>query len=260
MNPHPPYPGPSGPNQARVYNYLLGGRDNIAVDRESAERALAKVPELRWVAQQNRLFLGRAVRFMVGAGVRQFLDIGSGLPSQGNVHEVASDAAPGARTVYVDNDPIALAHMKAMVADERDTLVVGADLMDPTTVLTEAAEFLDFDQPVGLLYLQVLHVVPNDSGVYDAVARVRNAIPPGSFMGVSHVVRDSTGGMLPALAKTMRLPGVPRTIAEVVEFFGDLEVLEPGLVPFQDWRPEKRVTPTKGAATWNYGGVAYKHP
>lgn len=233
------------PSAARMYDYFLGGSHNFAVDREAAQAMIAAVPESPLVAQANRAFLRRAVRFLVEAGVRQFLDIGSGLPTQENVHEVAQRAAPGSRVIYVDNDPIVLAHARALLADNPLTTVVQADLREPETILghPEVKARIDFTQPVGLLLLAILHFIPDEERPAEIVARLRAPLAPGSYLAISHghrgeVTQDVEDQVRSAYGRTGAGDIIPRGAAEVTAFFAGTELVGPGLVQVADWRAD----------------------
>jgi trans-aconitate methyltransferase len=229
-------------HQARVYNYLLGGKDHFAVDREVGERILQASPDLAVMNQANRAFLGRAVRFLAAeAGIRQFLDIGTGIPSAGNTHEVAQGVAPESRVVYVDNDPIVLAHARALLASapEGRTAYLDADANDPDTIVARAAETLDFSQPVAITLLFILQVIGDP---YALTSRLLRAVPPGSYLAISVPASDiqpeTQAEMVRRLAKDV--PDITITFrrhAEVERFFSDLELLAPGVVPVNHWRP-----------------------
>ena len=179
--------------QARIYDYLLGGKDNFAADREAAVQAIAVFPGLAAWARNNRAFLARAVRYLVSeAGVRQFLDIGTGLPTAENTHQVAQRIAPGSRVVYVDNDPVVLVHAQALLTSspEGATAYIKADLRDPETILTAAAATLDFTRPVALMLLAILHVIPSADDPWEIVARIMAALPSGSYLAISHPASD----------------------------------------------------------------------
>lgn len=234
----------SAPSGARTYDYLLGGSHNFAADRVMADQVELAVPGIRHAARLNRAFLARAVRFMVDTGIRQFLDIGSGIPTVGNVHEIAQQEAPDSRVVYVDRDPIAVAHSELMLADNERAGIVEADMREPDSVLTNVVtrELLDFDQPVGLLFLLVLHWIPDADDPAALVARYREALAPGSYLAVTHMTDDIQEDKISAVAGVVnnsRGAGqvFPRTRTEIATMFGDFELLEPGLVPTGTWRP-----------------------
>jgi hypothetical protein len=258
------------PNIARVYDYHLGGKDNFAVDREMAELALRQVPEANALGQANRGFLRRAVRYMVmQAGVRQFLDIGSGLPTQGNVHEVAQEAEPRARVVYVDNDPVVLVHARALLGSASGTEIITADLRSPEDIIDNprVRKFIDFDQPVGLLLISILHHVNDDEDPLGITDRLRAPLAPGSHMAISHFcnpgsARPEDAALAVECEKLFTEKfgtGRWRTPEEIIAYFGDFELLEPGLVPMPHWRPDvgyQRKLP--GAFYRSQAGVARK--
>jgi hypothetical protein len=258
------------PNPARIYDYLLGGKDNFPADREVAEQMLAIAPVAREVVEDNRSFLRRAVEVLTGeAGIRQFIDLGSGLPTQGNVHEIAQAAAPEARVVYVDNDPMVVAHSRALLAGD-NTVAIEGDLRRPGEILDhpEVRELIDFDRPVALLLLAILHFIPDDQDPYGIVARYTDALPAGSHLAISHGTRDiperpdlspeemaDMGAKVEQLYQLTTASLVTRTLAEVERFFDGLELLEPGVVEIQRWRPDGRSSLLPGGF---YGGVARK--
>jgi len=245
---------------ARMYDYYLGGKDNFAADREAADHVLAAAPEVRPIARENRRFLQRGVRYLAEQGVTQFLDIGTGLPTQGNVHEIAQAHEPSARVVYVDNDPIVLVHARALLATGSATRVVTADLRDPDAVMRAADELLDLSRPYALLLAAVLHFIPDTDHPHDVVAGYRDALPAGSHLLISHVTGDtrpqSSAGAAAAYRNT-RNPATLRTVEDIASFFGDLELVDPGLVRVPLWRPD---APTSADAEeiWMYGGIARK--
>jgi SAM-dependent methyltransferase len=236
---------PTVPSVARIYDYLLGGKDNFASDRAAATKLLELTPNAREGVRANRRFLSRAVHLLVEAGVRQFLDIGAGLPTQENVHQVALRAAPDARVVYVDNDPIVLTHGRALLADNDQTIVVDGDLRQPEAILSDPRirEHLDFDQPVGLLMLAVLHFIPDDDIAESVIATLRDQLVPGSGLVVSHLSfgdldEDKLREGRELYSRTSAGSATPRPRAQILRFFDGFEIVEPGLVPTEDWRPE----------------------
>ena len=259
----------SVPNPARIYDYLLGGKDNYPADREVAEQVLAIAPVARDIVRDNRAFLRRAVRFLTGeAGIRQFIDLGSGLPTQGNVHEVAQAIAPDARVVYVDNDPMVVTHARALLAGD-NTLAIEGDLRKPDEVVghPEVRELIDFDQPVALLLLAILHFIPDDQEPLAIMARFRDALPAGSYLAISHGTRDiparsdmsaeamaEMGTRVEELYQETTAFIVTRTREQVARFFDGFELVEPGLVEIQRWRPEEPSLLPGGF----YGGVGRK--
>lgn len=233
----------SVPSAARVYDYLLGGAHNFAVDRLMGDKAEEMMPNSRSAARLNRAFLRRAVRYMTDQGVRQFLDIGSGIPTVANVHEVAQDEAPSSRVVYVDRDPVAVAHGELIVAGNDRVGVLQADMRDPESILgsAEVKRLLDFDEPIGLLMLFMVHWVPDDADPQGLLKRYREALPSGSFLAISHMAGDHVNEEARAVTDRMAQSGgggvAYRDRAEIESFFGDFELVEPGLVKYAEWRP-----------------------
>lgn len=232
------------PSPARVYDYYLGGSHNYAVDRETARQIVRLVPETPRFARANRSFLRRAVEYLVAAGIRQFLDIGSGIPTAGNVHEIAQRAAPDARVTYVDIDPIAVAHSRAILAGNDRVAVVQDDLRTPERVLSdpELVRVLDLDQPVAILMISLLHFVPDSDDPAGVIARYRDAVAAGSYLALSHIRRvpDPPADGLKTLEiyKRIGAPLTPRRDAELRAFFAGFDLVPPGLVALQEWRPE----------------------
>ncbi len=248
---------------ARVYDYWLGGKDNFAADREAAERVLAATPGLRFRVQANRAFLARAARYLAGeAGIRQFLDIGTGIPSANNTHEVAQAVAPDARVVYVDNDPIVLVHARALLAStpQGSTQYVEGDVRDAGPILEAAASSLDFTRPVALMLLGIMHLVQDSEDPYGVVAGLMAALPAGSYLALSHPAIDIN----PAQAEAQRrynervsTPQTLRTREQVARFFDGLELVPPGLSYVHAWRPDPGDSADPDA-TSAHGGVARK--
>ncbi|HYB88743.1 MAG TPA: SAM-dependent methyltransferase [Streptosporangiaceae bacterium] len=245
---------------ARVYNYWLGGKDNFAADRELAERFIAADPAVIAGVRANRAFLGRAVHFLVAdAGIRQFLDIGTGIPTASNTHQVAQRAAPASRVVYVDNDPIVLSHARALLTSNPPgvTDYVDADLRDTATILAEAARTLDLAQPVAVMLVGIMHCVPDDDDPAGIVATLMDAIPPGSYLVISHPASDiqveamAAGSAL--LNEALAGPITFRGRAEVARLFDGLELVEPGLVSTSQWRSGAGAKPLNA-----WAGVARK--
>jgi SAM-dependent methyltransferase len=251
------------PHIARIYNYWLGGKDNFAVDREAAERVMRATPAILPGVRANRAFLGRAVRHLAArAGIRQFLDIGTGIPSADNTHEVAQAAAPDSRVVYVDNDPIVLAHARALLTSVTGTTAyLDADVRDPKAIVAGAAETLDFGQPVAVMLIAIMHCVPDEDDPYGIVQTLLDALPSGSYLVLSQPAKD----MVPeqsaeaeaTLTRAMRQQVQFRTHAEVSRFFDGLELIDPGVVHLPDWRPDGPVDPD-GPVTAMWGGVGRK--
>ncbi|MFD8410567.1 SAM-dependent methyltransferase [Streptomyces sp. NPDC059650] len=244
----------SVPSVSRIYDYYLGGSHNFEVDRQAARRAMEFTPGLPKIMQANRAFMRRAVRYAVDQGVTQFLDIGSGIPTFGNVHEVAQEASPEARVVYVDHDPVAVAHSRAVLAGSDRAGVVTADLRKPKDVLgsSEVARLLDLERPVALLLVAVLHFVEDADAPYAAVAELRDALPSGSLLVLTHasyeglpLSEEVAGGMVDVY-RDIRSPLVMRTREQVVRFFDGFELVDPGLVSMPNWQPEGLAAPQDG--------------
>lgn len=231
------------PNAARIYDYLLGGAANFEQDRAFANKLLEVMPEARPAARLNRAFLRRAVRFCVASGIRQFLDVGSGIPTAGNVHEIAQAYAPDSRVLYVDNEPVAVTHAELILRDNDRAGSVLGDLSDPDAVLGSPAaqRLIDFDQPVAVLMVAVLHFIPDSAQPHAAVERYVRTISPGSYLVLSHGVDNPA---LPGADEATKLyrasstPGVGRSPADIERFFTGLELVEPGLVWTPQWRPD----------------------
>jgi hypothetical protein len=268
--PVPPGIDVTKPNIARVYDAFLGGKDNFAADRAVVEATLKMLPDAATGAKANRAFLRRVVRFLAGeAGIGQFLDIGSGLPSQGNVHEIAREVSPAARVAYIDSDPVVLRHAQALLARGPSVQVVTADLRRPAEILGSAQvrELIDFGRPVGLLMLAILHHIPDEEGPASIVARFREAAAPGSYLAISSFrmpgpghPREAAGARaVQDLFNASLGTGLWRQHEEILQWFGDWELLESGLVPLRQWRPDiarldGRSSPYHGFV----GGVARK--
>lgn len=231
------------PSAARVYDYFLGGAHNFAVDRQLAEQIAAMTPNIGETMRSNRAFLRRAVRFLVGAGMRQFLDVGSGIPTVGNVHEIARAAAPDAKVVYVDVDPVAVAHSEAILTGVEHTAVLCADLREPGRILAETRKLglLDFEQPVALLLAGVVHFVPDGDDPAGALAALTAALVPGSYLLLSHATGD---GQPPEVIEAQSLSArtatqiILRDRAQIERYFTGFTLVEPGLVFIPQWRPD----------------------
>ena len=232
------------PNAARMYDYFLGGYHNFAIDRAAAEQVIAIYSDTPLVMQANRAFLRRAVKFLVEQGIDQFLDIGSGIPTVGNVHEVAQQLNPAARVVYVDMDPIAVRHSEAILRDNPNAAVIQADVREPEQVLNHrhVRRLLDFSQPMAVLLLFLVHFVTDDEQAYHLVRVLRDAIAPGSFMAISHGCHDNVPREIvervEGLYARSTTPTRVRSRAQIERFFDGLEPVEPGLVYLPVWRPE----------------------
>ncbi|CAL9349140.1 MULTISPECIES: SAM-dependent methyltransferase [Streptomyces] len=234
------------PSVSRMYDYYLGGSHNFEVDREAARKAMEFMPGLPKVMQANRAFMRRAVRFAVAEGVTQFLDIGSGIPTFGNVHEVAGAADPEARVMYVDHDPVAVAHSKVVLEGNDRADILAADLRKPQDILgsDEVGRLIDLNRPVALLLVAILHFVEEADDPYGAVAELRDALAPGSMLVLTHATYE--GIPLPPeraegavdVYRDMRNPLIMRTRDEIARFFEGYDMVEPGLVPMPRWRPD----------------------
>ncbi|MER7759784.1 SAM-dependent methyltransferase [Streptomyces sp. NPDC097619] len=237
----------SVPSVSRIYDYYLGGSHNFEVDRQAARRAMQFVPGLPKIMQANRAFMRRAVRYAVAEGVTQFLDIGSGIPTFGNVHEVARAAAPEARVVYVDHDPVAVAHSRAVLDGDERAAITAADLRKPAEILDgpEVTALLDLDRPVALLLVAVLHFLEDADRPREAVAALRDALAPGSLIVLTHAsyqgipLEPEVAGGAVQVYRDIRNPLVMRTREEISRFFDGFETVEPGIVPMPLWRPEE---------------------
>ncbi|MET8122609.1 SAM-dependent methyltransferase [Micromonospora sp. NPDC005189] len=263
---------PRIPSVARVYDFFLGGKDNFEVDRKVAEQALRITPDGPEAGQANRAFLRRVIRFLVTeAGIDQFLDIGSGLPTQGNVHEVATEQNPKAQVVYVDNDPIVLAHGRALLAAEGTATVIQADVRAPQEILNhpEVRRFLDSGRPIGLLLFAILHHLGDDDDPRAVAAALIDALPSGSYVAISHfrdpAERDPEGSRkareVERVFNESLGTGRWRTDEEILSFADGLTLLEPGLVPLAEWRPEPGTPAAKQTDTYHtFVGLLARKP
>jgi hypothetical protein len=236
------------PSAARVYDYYLGGSHNFAVDREMADEAMRLWPELPQIMQANRSFLRRAVRYLSSQGITQFIDIGSGIPTAGNVHEVAQRENPDARVVYVDNDPVAVTHSRAILADTAGATVVQADLRSPEQIFDDDAlqSLIDLTRPVALLLVAVLHFVSDEDDPYGLVARLCARLPQGSYLAISHASSDGQPELAAShqqLYQRTPTPMTMRTGEEIKRFFSGTRLVSPGLVPISRWRPDDEKIP-----------------
>ncbi|MEO3870027.1 SAM-dependent methyltransferase [Nonomuraea sp. B12E4] len=259
--------GPRGidvtrPSVARMYDYYLGGKDNFEIDREAVRRVEKAMPEIRQLAQENRAFLRRAVRYMARQGIRQFIDIGSGLPTAGNTHEIAREITPDARVVYVDNDPVVLQHGRALLATDDNTAVAAADMRSPAEVLghPETVKLLDFTQPVGVLMIAMVHFLTLEERG-PIMDKLRAALPPGSMLTATHATVD--GHEADAVAQIENVyaatptPIYFREHAEVVRFFDGFDLIDPGLVTLDAWHPDP-ADPAPAGTGWLLGAVGRK--
>lgn len=250
------------PNPARVYDFLLDGKDNFEVDRITARAGIGAFPQIAKSAKASRAFLVRVVRFLAASGIRQFLDIGTGLPSGNNVHEVAQTAAPTSKIVYVDNDPVVLRHAQALLRSHPEgvTTYLKADMRDPETILHEAAATLDFSKPVAVLLLGVLHFLKDDQEVADIIDTLMAAVPTGSYLAICHLTADFFPEMTELASRVnerqSHAPLILRDRAQVERFFNGLQLVPPGLVQCSKWRPGSDFEAAAPAALW--GGVAGK--
>ena len=257
----------SRPHPARTYDYMLGGKNHFAVDREAVDKNLANFPAVRTGPRENRAFLGRAVRYLVAeAGVRQFLDVGTGLPTTGNVHEVAQQIAPESRVVYVDNDPLVLAHARALLtsAPEGRTAYIDADLRDPAAILSDPAvrETLDFGQPIALMLVAVLHFLTEDAETAEIVATLLDALPSGSYFVATHATAEHTPAAVDTAARASRASGIPFRFRDSGDFaqlaFAGLDLVPPGVVLVSEWHRKGDGPFPTPAEVACYGGVARK--
>ncbi|WP_225830001.1 SAM-dependent methyltransferase [Streptomyces sp. NK08204] len=251
------------PSVARIYDYYLGGSHNFEVDREAARKALDFMPGLPKIMQANRAFLRRAVRFAAAQGITQFLDIGSGIPTFGNVHDIAQGAVPGARVVYVDHDPVAVAHSQAVLDGNPDADVIAADLCKPQHILSspQLERLIDLNRPVALLLVAILHFVEDADDPYGAVAELRAALAPGSLLVITHASYEGiplpperTEGAVDVY-KDIRNPLIMRSRDEIARFFEGYDMVEPGLVPMPLWRPESAPQDEDPYAFSGFAGV-----
>lgn len=265
--PLPPEIDINRPHPARMYDYYLGGKDNFAADRALADQAITTMPAARTIARENRAFLGRAVRFLTAeAGVRQFLDIGTGLPTTGNVHEVAQSVAPASRVVYADNDPLVITHARALLTSspEGRTAFVHADFRDPEAILSSpaVAETLDFGEPIALMLLAVLHHIPDRDKPAESIRILLDALPAGSYLAASHLTAEHNPDGIVAVGKVYKNAGLRGQLRESDAFadlaFTGLDLVPPGVVLVSEWRPDERGPRPLPTEVSCYGGVARK--
>ena len=267
--PAPPGVDPTRPSVARVYDYFLGGKDNFAIDRMVSEKALEITPDARYAGRANRAFLRRAVRYMVvEAGIRQFIDLGSGLPTRGNVHEIAERHAPDVKVIYVDSDPMVLVHGRALLENATTATVIQADIVNPREILEhpDVTSRIDFSQPIGLLMFAILHHLRDNEDPGGVAAVLREPLVSGSHIAISHF-RDPGAAHPDASENAKKVEklfnetlGTGRWLQhdEIVSYFGDTELLPPGLVPLQEWRPDDEDEPVQQTDTYHtfVGGVS----
>jgi hypothetical protein len=245
-------------NQARIYDYLLGGKDNYEADRAAVDAVLKVAPELGFTARANRAFLGRVVRYLTAeAGIRQFLDIGTGIPTAGNTHQVAQAIAPESRVVYVDYDPVVLAHARALLTSHQAgaTEYIDADLRDTDKILDPAARLLDLTKPVAVTLLMILHVIPDSDDPHALVARVMDAMPSGSYLALSHLgaellAREAKEGFEDVVSRSAQQQYIGRTLEEMTRFFDGMDLVAPGLVRVEEWHPDPVPGETGRSALW----------
>ena len=236
------------PNPARMYDYFLGGHHNFEVDRIAADQICKVYPDAANAARTNRAFLQRAMAFLLSQGVDQFLDLGSGMPTVGNVHEVAQDRLPSARVVYVDSDPIAVAQSRALLEDTHNTIIVQSDIREPEVVLTnpDVAALLDFQRPIALLMAAIVHFVPDDAQANRIVQTYVNKLPKGSYLVLSHVSHDQAPPELVAQIEQLYArstqPLRARSRDQITAFFEGFSIVEPGIVFVPSWRPDSSST------------------
>jgi O-methyltransferase involved in polyketide biosynthesis len=254
---------PSVAHIARIQDYWLGGKDHFEADRLAGDEAIAQLPDMVASVRNTRAFLGRTVRFLAQErGIRQFLDVGTGIPTASNTHEVAQRVAPDSRIVYVDNDPMVLAHARALLTSSAEgrCAYIDADIRDPENIAGLAAEVLDFTEPVGVVLMAVLQFVPDDDHPYELVRRLMAAVPAGSYLVISHPAADiqaaAMAGMATRLNQLMAQRVKPRTKAEVTAFFDGLDLVEPGVIRCPEWRPDRPEDAAGKSTMW--GGVAEK--
>nr|WP_042192020.1 SAM-dependent methyltransferase [Kibdelosporangium sp. MJ126-NF4]CEL20434.1 hypothetical protein [Kibdelosporangium sp. MJ126-NF4]CTQ97659.1 hypothetical protein [Kibdelosporangium sp. MJ126-NF4] len=250
------------PSAARVYDYLLGGGHNFSADRALAENLLKVLPA-RDMARLNRQYLTRAVRFLIGEGITQFIDLGSGIPTVGNVHEVAQRLNPAARVVYVDNESVATAHSELLLRDNPNAAAIEADMRQPEVILDNqhVKRLIDFSKPLGLLMVGVVQFIPDADDPWAIAEQFQAALAPGSYLAVSAFTWDNAPeGMRAAIEvfKNSRDPIFPRTHAEILRLFGDFTLVEPGLVYTPEWRPDRQGSVTDASRSNLYAGVAVK--
>ena len=252
-------------HSARIWNYWLGGKDNYPADQQAGDRVAAMLPSIVAQARADRAFLGRAIGYLAGQeGIRQFLDIGTGLPTADNTHEVAQRVAPESRIVYVDNDPLVLAHARALLTSspEGGCDYIEGDLRDPDKILTETARTLDFAQPVALMLLGVLHHIPGTGEAYEIVRRLVAALAPGSYVAINHSTSAVHGAAMEEAVAHWNKVGTPsmtlRTPQQIAQFFDGLELLPPGVVSCSRWRPGLASADRLPAEVDEFCGVACK--
>ncbi|MDX6353947.1 MAG: hypothetical protein QOF98_850 [Streptomyces sp.] len=252
------------PSVSRVYDYFLGGSHNFEVDREVARLAMKAMPGIPKIGQANRAVMRRAVRFAMDRGITQFLDIGSGIPTFGNVHEVAQAINSEARVVYVDNDPVAVAHSRAVLEGNERATVAAADLRDPVSILEhpETRRLLDLDRPIGLMLIAVVHFLPDEEHPAEVIATLRDALAPGSVMAITHATTENGAAdgqrAVQQVYRRTSTPLLMRSTAELEPFFNGFELVEPGIVSLPYWRPESPPCDEDDPVVQGLAGVGLK--
>ena len=252
------------PNVARIYDYFLGGRDNYAADREAAAKILGLIPDATAACHENRKFLQRVVRYLAEAGIRQFIDIGTGLPTRGNVHEIAQKHAPGACVVYVDYDPVVVSHATALLARGDNVAAIWGDLRSPEEILShpDLTKLIDLSKPVAILLIAVLHFIKDDEDPPGFLKALKQAMAPGSYLAISHITGDQIAKEDSLAAQDVytnaSAPVVPRTHEEIIQFFDHLMLINPGLVNISKWPAELSVHGSTSRQLF-YGGIAVKN-
>ena len=251
----------SKPSPARMYDYYLGGKDNYEVDRNAVEEMHRVIPELFQTARENRAFLGRAVQYVAGEGIRQFIDLGTGLPTQGNVHEIAQQVSRESRVVYVDQDPVVAAHGRALLAADGSTAIIERDLREPEDILghPEFAKLIDLDEPVAVLFVAVLHFVSDAEKAKAVVQRFREIMAPGSYLVIAHGTRAAGTAAVSKMTETYDSATEKVTLRdpeEIERFFDGFDLVEPGATHLPWWRPDIEPRSEPNPTRWHFGGVA----
>ena len=249
------------PHTARIYDYYLGGKDNYEVDRVAVEEMHQVIPELFQTARENRAFLGRAVRYVAGEGIRQFIDLGTGLPTQGNVHEIAQQVSRKSRVVYVDQDPVVAAHGRALLAADGSTAIIERDLREPEDILghPEFEKLIDLREPVAVLFVAVLHFITDAAKAAAIVQRFREVMAPGSYLVIAHGTRAAGSTAVSKMTETYDSATervALRDPEEIERFFDGFELVDPGAVHLPWWRPDIEPRPEPNPTKWHFGGVA----
>lgn len=248
-----------------MYDYYLGGKDNFEADRAAVEEMHRVIPELFQTARENRAFLGRAVQHVAARGVRQFIDLGTGLPTQGNVHEIAQRVSREARVVYVDNDPVVAAHGRALLAEDGSTTIIERDIREPDEILGDPAlkNLVDLREPVAVLFVAVLHFISDTEHAARIVQRFREVMAPGSYLVIAHGTRAAGTAAVSKMTETYDTATKKvslRDPAEIVRFFDGFDLVEPGAVHLPWWHPEIEPHPEPRPTKWHFGGVARRPP